>query len=68
MDTMTGAELRQARKRLGMTQKQLGEALSVHCNSIARMERGEFQIIRTTELAVRYLLVMNTKKRRAKTK
>jgi len=66
MDTMTGAELRRARKRLGMTQKQLGEALSVHWNSIARMERDEFQIIRTTELAVKYLLVMETKNRRNK--
>jgi len=64
MDTMTGMELRQARARLGMTQKELGEALSVHWNSIARMERGEFQIIRTTELAVKYLLVMESKKRR----
>ena len=60
---MTGAELRQARRRLGMTQKELGEALGVHRNSVARMERDEFPIIRTTELAVRYLLVMESKKR-----
>lgn len=60
---MTGQELRQARLRLKMTQKELGEQLEVHKNSIARMERGEFKIIRTTELAVRYLLLMKSKKR-----
>jgi DNA-binding Xre family transcriptional regulator len=47
-----------------MTQKKLGEALGIHKNSVARMERGEFPIIRTTELAVKYLLVMESKKRR----
>jgi hypothetical protein len=49
-----------------MTQKQLGEALGIHKNSVARMERGEFPIIRTTELAVKYLLLImeNTKRRK----
>ncbi len=45
-----------------MTQKELGEALGVHKNSVARMERGEFQVIRTTELAVKYLFIMESKK------
>jgi len=45
-----------------MTQKQLGEALDIHKNSVARMERGEFKIIRTTELAVKFLLLVKTKK------
>jgi DNA-binding Xre family transcriptional regulator len=45
-----------------MTQKELGEALGIHKNSVARMERGEFPIIRTTELAVKFLLVMEIKK------
>jgi transcriptional regulator with XRE-family HTH domain len=63
LDTMmAGKELKRARLRLKMTQKELGEALGVHKNSIARMERGEFPIIRTTELAVKYLLIMETKK------
>jgi DNA-binding XRE family transcriptional regulator len=62
LDTMTGGELRRARARLDMTQKELGEALGVHWNSVARMERDEFPIIRTTELAVKYLLVMESKK------
>jgi len=60
---MTGGELRQARSQLGKTQKELGEALGIHWNSVARMERDEFPIIRTTELAVKYLLIMESKKR-----
>jgi transcriptional regulator with XRE-family HTH domain len=59
---MTGVELRHARRQLNMTQKELGEALGIHKNSVARMERGEFPIIRTTELAVKFLLVMEIKK------
>ena len=47
-----------------MTQKQLGHALGVHKNSVARMERGEFPVIRTTELAVKYLIIMESKKGR----
>ncbi len=66
LDTMIGGELKRARLRLNMTQKQLGEALGIHKNSVARMERGEFPIIRTTELAVKYLLVMESKKERKK--
>ena len=64
---MEGKELKRTRLRLKMTQKQLGEALGVHKNSVARMERGEFPIIRTTELAVKYLRVMESKKRGKKT-
>ena len=68
LDTvMEGKELKRARLRLNMTQKELGAALGVHKNSVARMERGEFPIIRTTELAVKYLLVMESKKRGKKT-
>ena len=44
-----------------MTQKELGEALGVHWNSVARLERDEFPIVRTTELAVKYLLLMQSK-------
>lgn len=58
-DTMTGEELRRARVRLKLTQKQLGEQIGIHKNSIARMERGEMAIVRPTELAVKYLLVMS---------
>ena len=62
LDSMTGRELKRARSKLGMTQKELGEELGVHWNSVARMERDEFPIIRTTELAVKYLLLMQSKK------
>jgi len=62
-DTMTGQELRQARKRLKMTQVGLADALEVHWNTIARAERGELPILKTTELAVKYLLGMESKKR-----
>ena len=62
LDSMTGSELKRARSKLGMTQKELGEELGVHWNSVARMERDEFPIIRTTELAVKYLLLMQSKK------
>jgi DNA-binding XRE family transcriptional regulator len=55
--------MREARKRLGMTQKELGEALGVHWNSVARMERDEFPIIRTTELALKFLLLTENKRR-----
>jgi DNA-binding XRE family transcriptional regulator len=67
---MKGKELRTARSRLGMTQKELGEALGVHWNSIARMEADyeDFPITRTTELAVKYLLLMKTKKRKGEGK
>jgi transcriptional regulator with XRE-family HTH domain len=60
---MIGEEMRRARLRLKLTQTTFGEALGIHKNSVARMERGEFPIIRTTELAVKYLLVMESKKR-----
>jgi transcriptional regulator with XRE-family HTH domain len=63
MDTMIGKELKQARTVLHMTQFELAEALGLHKNTIARAERDELVILKTTELAVKYLLVMETKKR-----
>jgi DNA-binding XRE family transcriptional regulator len=54
---MTGADIRRARRRLKWTQEQLGEALGLHWNTIARMERNELPIMKTTELAVRFLLL-----------
>jgi transcriptional regulator with XRE-family HTH domain len=59
---MTGDELRRARLRLKMTQKELAQALEVHSNTIARAERGELPVLKTTELSLRYLLVMKSKK------
>jgi DNA-binding XRE family transcriptional regulator len=54
---MTKDELRRARKRLGMTQKELAEALEMQRNSIAMMERGLRPVMKTTELSVRFLLM-----------
>jgi DNA-binding XRE family transcriptional regulator len=61
-DSMTGDELKRARLRLKMTQKELAQALEVHSNTIARAERGELPVLKTTELAVKFLLVMKSKK------
>jgi predicted transcriptional regulator len=64
---MTGEALRRARTRLKMTQKDLAQVLQVHWNTIARAERGELPILKTTELSVRYLLLMKSKKKEEKT-
>jgi len=60
---MTGKELRRARLRLKLTQEQLGAALELHKNTVARMERGELPVVKTTELAVKYLAVVSKKQR-----
>ncbi len=59
---MTGSDLRTLRKRLHMTQAELAQQLAMQANSIARMERDERPIMKTTELAVRYLLIMKSRK------
>ncbi len=59
---MTGQELKRLRKRLEMSQAKLAEAIGMQKNSVARMEREERPIVKTTEMAVRYLLVMKSKK------
>jgi DNA-binding XRE family transcriptional regulator len=64
--TMTGEQLRQARKRLGMTQSELAEAIGMQKNSIAMIERGLRPVMKTTELSVRYLLVMSKSRRKGK--
>jgi DNA-binding XRE family transcriptional regulator len=56
-DTMTGAELRRARHRLGLSQTGLAEAIGMRKNSVARMERSESPVMKHTELAVKYLLL-----------
>ena len=49
-------------QRLRLTQTKLAEAIGMQKNSVARMERDERPIVKTTEMAVRYLLVMKSKK------
>ena len=64
---MTKEELKQARKRLGMTQTELAEAIGMHGkNSIAMMEGGLRPVLRTTELSIKYLLLVSKKKERKK--
>ena len=63
---MTGEQLKQARERLGMTQSKLAEAIGMQTNSLAMIERGLRPVVKTTELAVKYLLVMNKQKERKK--
>ncbi len=65
-DTMTGADIRRSRRRLKLTQEHLGAALGLHWNTIARIERGELPVVRTTELAVKYLLLMESKTKERK--
>src|SRR5262249_1450670 len=64
--TMTKGELRNARAKLGMNQTELGEAIGMQKNSIARMERGERPIMKHTELSVKYLLLNMKKNKKEK--
>ena len=43
---MIGIELRKERKRLGLSQAKLADALGVTANTVARWERGEMNIAR----------------------
>jgi DNA-binding XRE family transcriptional regulator len=47
-----------------MTQKQLARALDIAKNTVARQERAELGISKVNELAVKYLLVVESKKER----
>ena len=60
---MTGQELKRQRLVLKMTQRELAEALDLNKNTVARAERDEIPVPRVTELAVKYLLIMESKKR-----
>jgi len=63
---VTEAELKGVRKRLGMTQAELAEALGMRRTSVVRMENGLQRIMPTTELAVKYLLLAIRKPKRRK--
>lgn len=52
----SGDRLKQARAKLGMTQAQLGEALDLTPVMIGLMERGDKEVGKRTDLAMRYLL------------
>lgn len=48
---------------MGLTQLGLAKKLKITSTSVARMERGEQKIMFVTELAVRYLLLMQKQKK-----
>lgn len=52
----SGGRLKWARTKLGMTQAQLGDALDLTPVMIGLMERGDKDVGKRTDLAVRYLL------------
>jgi transcriptional regulator with XRE-family HTH domain len=60
--SMDGKWLRRVRVAMGLTQQELAEKLKMTSTSVARMERGEQPIMFTTELALRYLILMQKEK------
>ncbi len=53
---MDRQELRERRRRLGLTQAQLAEALGVTTRAVGKWEAGDAPIAPSIELAIRYLL------------
>lgn len=41
---MTGQDLRALRLAIGWTQREMGDELGIHANTVARLERGELPI------------------------
>jgi DNA-binding transcriptional regulator YiaG len=41
---VTGNEMRRLREKRGWTQQELADALGLHVNTVARLERGELRI------------------------
>ena len=54
--SMTGKELRQIRKRLGLSQSQLAKVMETTVTSVARWERGERPISGPVSVLVKLLL------------
>jgi DNA-binding XRE family transcriptional regulator len=63
---MTGADVRRARKWLKMTQAELADRLGIQRNTVTRMEIGNRPVMKTTELAIKYLLLTMKKTKRGK--
>lgn len=59
---MNGQELKRQRLALDMTQRELAEALDLNKNTVARAERDEIPIPRVTEMAIKFLCIMESKK------
>jgi DNA-binding transcriptional regulator YiaG len=52
---VTGAEVRQIRKALGMSQPEFAKLVGVHAISVSKWETGAMGIRRTTEKLIRLL-------------
>jgi predicted transcriptional regulator len=65
---MPAEEYKAKRKRLGLTQPALGEAVGLHWNVIARRERGELPIPREAALAIDFLVKSNAQRKRIQAK
>lgn len=65
---VTGEELKKARTKLELTQVELGAALGIPSNTIARWERGEMPIEKPKllGLAVEHLRCKSKKRTRSK--
>jgi transcriptional regulator with XRE-family HTH domain len=61
---VTGAQLRQIRQRLGLTQVTFAPRLGITANSLARLERGDRRISETLALLVRVLATQTPSRRR----
>jgi DNA-binding transcriptional regulator YiaG len=64
---VSGSDLKQLRRRMGLTQGQLGELIGVHLVSISRWETGAVPIPKAIALLMR-LLVKDAKGRTRKGK
>ena len=60
--SMTGNQLRNIRKKLGLTQKALAAEMGWHPNSVARAEQGAMTISPTAERLARLLLLVHEEK------
>jgi len=54
--TWTPEELREARRKLGLSQTQMAKALGLSASGISAMERSVRPIERRTELAIQFLM------------
>ncbi len=63
---MTGTELRQLRKRLGLTQAELARLVGVARNSIARQERGVIGIREPLARLLRLVAARELRRKRKK--
>jgi predicted transcriptional regulator len=61
---MTGRDLKDLRKRLGVTQRELATRAALHWNTIAKMERDEVPI--TKSRAILFRLLEQTARKRGR--